>query len=158
SGADAPPAGAYRTVRIPSRRAPWMSDAMLSPTIAVAAGSSPRRSSAIRKSGGSGFPTTNGRTPAATATASTSAPHPGRNSPPSSGNRGSTFGVTSGAPDVLRGRARVVGEERETATRAVEGGQRLARPGVQGTAVPDAAVQVEDETAHAGEDRARHEG
>src|SRR2546428_1210764 len=98
SGADAPPAGAYRTVRIPSCRAPLISDATLSPTIAVAADSSPRRSSAIRKSGGSGFPTTTGRTPAATATASTSAPHPGRNSPPSSGSRGATFGVTSGAP------------------------------------------------------------
>src|SRR3989442_1098154 len=98
SGADAPPAGAYRTVRIPSCRAPLISDATLSPTIAVAADSSPRRSSAIRKSGGSGFPTTTGRTPAATATASTSAPHPGRNSPPSSGSRGPPFGATSGAP------------------------------------------------------------
>ena len=75
-----------------------MSDGKLSPTIAASAGASPSRSSAMRNSGASGLPTTMGRTPAATATASTSAPHPGRKSPPSSGSRGSTLGVTSGAP------------------------------------------------------------
>src|SRR5205823_3011919 len=59
-------------------------------------GGNPRRSRAIRKSGGSGLPTTTGSTPpAATATALTIAPHPGKNSPPSTGSRGSTFGVTS---------------------------------------------------------------
>ena len=42
-----------------------MSEGTLSPTIAVAVGSSPRRSSAIRNSGGSGLPTTIGLTPAA---------------------------------------------------------------------------------------------
>ena len=47
----------------------------------------------MRKSGGSGLPTTTGVTPAAAATAATSAPQPGRKSPPSIGSRGSTFGV-----------------------------------------------------------------
>ena len=71
---------------------------MLSPTIAAVAGGTAIRSRAMRKSGGSGLPTTIGRTPPATATASTIAPQPGRNSPPSIGKRGSTFGVTSAAP------------------------------------------------------------
>src|SRR3989441_870974 len=73
-----------------------MSAPRLSPTMATRLGGNSRRSRAIRKSGGSGLPTTTGSTPpAATATALTIAPHPGRNSPPSTGSRGSTFGVTS---------------------------------------------------------------
>ncbi len=63
---------------MPTVRAPAMSEGTLSPTIAAAAGSTPRRSSAMRKSGGSGLPTTIGLTPAATATASTIAPQPAK--------------------------------------------------------------------------------
>ena len=83
---------------MPTPRPPAMSDSTLSPTIAAWAGSRPSRRSAMRNSGGSGLPTTIGRTPAAALTAATMAPQPGRKSPSSIGIRGSTLGVTSGAP------------------------------------------------------------
>src|SRR5438094_894176 len=118
---------------MPIARAPLMSDGILSPTIAVVAAVSPSRSRAIRKSGGSGLPTTTGWTPAATATDCTIEPQPGRKSPPSIGRRGSMFGVTSGAP------------------------RAAARAGVEDVAVPDAAVEVEDETPKGREARDGHE-
>ena len=52
----------------------------------------------MRNSGGSGLPTTIGCAPPAALTAATMAPHPGMKSPFSMGSRGSTLGVTSGAP------------------------------------------------------------
>ena len=70
---------------MPTRRAPRMSESTLSPTMAAVSAVTPMRESASSKSGGSGLPTTIGRTPAAAATASTTAPQPGRKSPPSSG-------------------------------------------------------------------------
>src|SRR3989304_113308 len=138
---------------MPPPRAPGTSAATLSPTIAAVAGSRPMRSSAIRNSGASGLPTTRGRTPAATATAATSAPQPGRNSPSSCGRRRAPLGGRAGggrAPgDRRAGGAGVVGEERQRAAGAVERGQRLAGAGAQDPAVPDAAVQGEDEPADA---------
>ena len=58
------------------------------------------------------------------------------------------------AADVVTRLARVVGQEREPAAGAVERRERLPRGGVQRAAVPDAAVEVEDEAPDAGE-RAR---
>ena len=78
-----------------------MSESTLSPTIAASSARTSIRPSASSKSGGSGLPITTGRAPEAAATASTTAPHPGRKSPPSRGSRGSRFGVTKAAPAAM---------------------------------------------------------
>src|SRR5262249_48847594 len=57
---------------------------------------------------------------------------------------GDAKGVQS-LTEVGAGRPRVVGDERKSAAGPVEGGQRLAGPGIQGVAVPDAPVEIEHE-------------
>ena len=55
----------------------------------------------------------------------------------------------------LPGGAGVVGEEGHAAARAVQRGQRLARPGIEHVTLPDTAVEIEDEAAAVGEHRAQ---
>src|SRR4029077_18567563 len=55
--------------------------------------------------------------------------------------------------DVAAARPRVVGEEGHAAARAMQRGERLPGPGVQRVALPDAAVEVEDEAPAVGEQR-----
>ena len=57
--------------------------------------------------------------------------------------------------DVASGGAGIVGEEGHPAARVVQRGQRLTRPGIEHLALPDAAVEIEDEAAAVGEHRAR---
>src|SRR3989454_916715 len=57
---------------------------------------------------------------------------------------GDAKGVQS-LTEVGAGRPRVVGDERESAAGPVEGGQRLAGPGIQDVAVPDTPVEIEHE-------------
>lgn len=54
-------------------------------------------------------------------------------------------------PEVGAGRAGVVGEKREATSRTVQRLERLTRAGVEDAAVPDTAVEVEDEALEAGE-------